>query len=148
VKLKAAVTKTIKVIVKVIANTSLVAVRFNGDSPSHSNQTFLNCWATMREKEYGRALELLNAKMRDKTFALSVSNALGIPVTMEETDWSEFGITELDLNDFKKSEEPLSLGKTNHCHLISFHYFYLTPSSVLYSRSFWCLLVSLFLQSS
>ena len=135
VKLRAAVTKTIKVIVKVIANTSMVSIRFSGYSPSQSNLTYLNCWATMREKEYGRALELLNAKMRDRTFVNSVSNALGIPVTIEETDWSEYGMPELDLNDFKKSEQPLSAGKNDHRNLISFHCIFSHPifCTLLYS---------------
>jgi hypothetical protein len=99
----------------------MVAVQFSGYSLKYSNQSYLQCWATMREKEYGRALELLNASMKDKTFARNVSNALGFPVTMEETGWKEYRMPMLDLNNFKKSEEPLSEGKTDHRHLSSFH---------------------------
>jgi hypothetical protein len=127
----------------------MVTIRFNEyssyDEYIYTNKKYLHCWATIREKEYGRALELLNAKMRDKTFVNSVSNALGFPVTMEETDWSEYGMPKLDFNDFKKSEQPLSAGKNDLRHLISFHcilshpifctvlYFTLLYSTLLYS---------------
>jgi hypothetical protein len=72
----------------------------------------------MYERKYGRALELLNASMKDKTFARNMSNALGYQVTMEETDWKEGRLTPLNPDKNKKSTK--ADGKN---HLISFHCF-------------------------
>ena len=156
-KFLAAITKTIKV----IADTSIVTVYFGYFTmySQYTNRTTLSCWATMHERKYGRALELLNASMKDKTFARNMSNALGFQVTMQETDWKKRQI--IPLKPDQNTESTKSAGKN---HLISFHCFlsHLTSSTLLYSTrldstrldsitfkfNIWCLLISLFSQSS
>jgi hypothetical protein len=112
-KFLAAITKTIKV----IADTSVVTVYFGNFTmySQYTSRIILSCSATMYERQYGRALQLLNASMKDKTFARNVSNALGYQVTMEETDWKEGRLT-----PDKKKKSTMANGKN---HLISFHCF-------------------------
>jgi hypothetical protein len=117
-KLLAAITKTIQV----IADTNIVTVQFGyfTMNSQYTNRTILTCRATMYERKYGRALELLNASMKDKSFDRNVSNALGFQVTVGETDWNEVQIIPL-----KPVKKTLSSGprKNDHRHLISFHCF-------------------------
>jgi hypothetical protein len=54
---------------------------------SKYNYTDLNCSAVFQNRQYNSARDLLKASMKDKTFARNVSNALGFPVKMEETNW-------------------------------------------------------------
>jgi hypothetical protein len=87
----------------------------------------------MYERKYGRALELLNASMKDKTFARNMSNALGYQVTMEETVWKEGRIKPLKPDKYELPNT--TAGKNDHRHLISSRFpdFYLTLSTLLYS---------------
>jgi hypothetical protein len=115
-KFLAAIKKTIKV----IAGTSIVTVYFGYFTmySQYTTRTNISCSATMYERKYGRALELLNASMKDKTFARNMSNALGYQVTMQETDWKE-GRNKPSKPD-KRKESTKAAGKN---HLISFHCF-------------------------
>jgi hypothetical protein len=130
-KFLAAITKTIKV----IAHTSIVTVYFSYFTmySQYTNRTILSCWATMYERKYGKALELLNASIKDKTFARNMSNALGYQVTMEETDWKEGRIIPLKPDKYELPNT--TAGKNDHRHLIlsRFIAFYLTSSTLLYS---------------
>jgi hypothetical protein len=71
-ELLAAVTKTITV----ITNTSNVRVELDSFSRNESF-TFVTCRAVLHERKYGRALELLNASITDKTFSSNMSSLLG-----------------------------------------------------------------------
>jgi hypothetical protein len=125
-----AITKTIKV----IADTSIVTVYFDNFTmySQYTNRTILSCSATMYERKYGKALELLNASMKDKTFARKMSNALGYHVTMEETDWKEGRITPSKPDKNKKSTK--ANGKKSS-YLVSLLFIspYLLYSTLLYS---------------
>jgi hypothetical protein len=81
-KLLAAVTKTITV----ITNTSNVRVELDSFSRNESF-TFVTCRAELHEGKYGRAVELLNASITDKTFTTNMSSILGVPFNMSVAYW-------------------------------------------------------------
>ena len=86
--LLSAITKTIKV----IANSPMAVVRFESFLESF-NQSYVFCAAKVQERKYGRALELLNASIKDKAFDRNMSNALGVPVNMSVGNWSAYSNT-------------------------------------------------------
>ena len=81
-KLLAAVTKTITV----ITNTSNVRVELDSFSRNESF-TFVTCRAVLHERNYGRALELLNASIADKAFTSNMSSILGVALNMSVAYW-------------------------------------------------------------
>ena len=54
------------------------------------NRSHVNCVAKVQERKYGRARKLLNASIKDKTFARNMSNALGVSVNMSVGNWSDY----------------------------------------------------------
>ena len=81
-KLLAAVTETITV----ITNTSNVRVELDSFSRNESF-TFVTCRAVLHERNYGRALELLNASIADKAFTSNMSSILGVALNMSVAYW-------------------------------------------------------------
>ena len=82
--LLSAITKT----VRVIANSPMAVVTLKSFNQSH-----VYCVAKVHERKYGRALKLLNASIKDKTFDGNVSDALGVPVNMSVGNWSAYSNT-------------------------------------------------------
>jgi hypothetical protein len=67
----------------------MAVVRFE-DFLESFNRSYAYCVAKVQERKYGRALELLNASIKDKTFDRNVSNALGVSVNMSIGNWSDY----------------------------------------------------------
>ena len=54
------------------------------------NQSYVYCVAEMYERNYGRALMLLNASIKDKTFGGNMSRIIGAPLNITVDDWQEY----------------------------------------------------------
>ena len=80
-----AVSKTMKV----IAKSPAAVVRFNYFMQS-LDLTIVHCLATLQESKTGRALELLNASVRDKTFGRNISRIIGVPLNVSVGYWSNY----------------------------------------------------------
>ena len=52
--------------------------------------TYVHCVATVQEPKTGRALELLNASVRDKTFGRNISRIIGVPLNVSVEYWSNY----------------------------------------------------------
>jgi hypothetical protein len=83
--LLSAITKTIKV----IANSPMAMVRLEYYLESF-DQYYIICVAKVQEKKYGRALELLNASIKDKTFDGNMSRIIKVPLNMSVGNWSAY----------------------------------------------------------
>jgi hypothetical protein len=75
----------ITITIKVIANSPMAVVRLQ-----YFNQSHIICVAQVQEKKYGRALELLNASIKDKTFDGNMSRIIKVPLNMSVGNWSAY----------------------------------------------------------
>ena len=102
-KLLSAIEKTIKV----IAKSPMAVVRFESFLESF-NQSYVICVAKVQERKYGRALELLNASIKDESFDRNVSRMIGVPLNMSVGNWSDYTTYSTRGSDSSNKKSPQS----------------------------------------
>ena len=101
-KLIDAVSKSIKV----IAKSPTALVRFSYFLKS-LDLISVHCVATVQESKTGRALELLNASVRDKTFGRNISRIIGVPLNVSVEYWSNYTyLSKTQGSDSSEKESP------------------------------------------
>ena len=85
----------------------MAVVRFESFLES-SNQSTVICVAKVQERKNGRAVELLNASIKDKHFDRNVSRIIGVPLNMSVGNWSTYIIYTTRGSDSSNKKTPQS----------------------------------------
>jgi hypothetical protein len=73
-----------------------------------SGHSVVFCVAQVQERKHGRALELLNASIKDKTFDRNVTDALGFSIKMYVENWSDSSTGEADSSEKESPSDKIA----------------------------------------